>query len=54
MKTNEIKNETQANILRKILALVASGATLAAAYDAVIGNGAFEKLANELYSELNK
>lgn len=42
----------QAIISAKILKLVAEGINLRDAFDAVLGQGAFEKLAGEIYDEL--
>lgn len=45
----ELKN---AAISARILAHVANGMTPRQAYDAVFGEGAFKKLAGELYDEI--
>lgn len=47
MTTNEI-------ISRRILTLVAGGMELPAAYDAVLGDGSYDKLVSELHDQLTK
>lgn len=41
-----------AAISARIMAHVASGMSVCEAYDAVLGEGSFKKLASELYDEL--
>jgi hypothetical protein len=46
------RTETNAKISARILAAVGMGATLREAFDAVLGAGAFEKMAGEVYDAL--
>jgi hypothetical protein len=46
-------NETQTEIISaRIMVLVAGGMTLVDAFNSVVGAGAFEKLAGEVYDAL--
>jgi len=45
-------NNKNTVISARILSLVASGLTLQAAYDAVMGEGAYAKMAGEIYDAL--
>lgn len=50
--THTTESEKNAMISARILESVASGETLKSAFDAVIGDGAFDALAGDVYDSL--
>ena len=47
-----MNTQLSAQISARILALVATGHTIRAAFDAVLGAGAYSKMAGEIYDAL--
>ena len=52
MTTNDTTAAKNAEISRRILAHVAAGMTLKAAFDAVLGEGRFDTMVGEVYDAL--